>query len=73
MDAQGRSSRRSRCDDALVPRHPGFVSWERDRKNGRMAPEAAVNEIARRYLGWVDIFEAAAATNGAAAQRGGGG
>jgi hypothetical protein len=38
-----------------------------------MAPEAAVNEIVRRHRGWVDIFEAAAAANGAAAQRGGGG
>jgi hypothetical protein len=69
----GRSSRRRRCDDARAPRHPGFVSGERDRKNGRMAPEAAVNEIARRYRGRVDIFEAAAAANGATAQRGGGG
>jgi hypothetical protein len=72
-DRWGRSSRRSRCDHARAPRHPGFVSGERDRKNGRMAPEAAVNEIARRFRGWVDIFEVAAAASGAAAQRGGGG
>jgi 5-dehydro-2-deoxygluconokinase len=41
-----------------------------DWKDGRIARDAAVSEIARRYREWVDIFEAARA-GGAAAPRGG--
>ena len=42
-----------------------------DWKDGRIAREAAVVEIARRYREWVDIFEAAARRErGGCAQRG---
>ena len=50
---------------------PGFVGfavgrtnlWSplTDWKDGRIAREAAVSEIARRYREWVEIFEAAGA------------
>ena len=61
---------------------PGFIGFAvgrtsfwgplTDWKDGRIAREAAVVEIARRYREWVDIFEAAGAESGAAAPRGGG-
>ena len=61
---------------------PGFIGFAvgrtsfwgplTDWKDGRIAREAAVSEIARRYREWVDIFEAAGAASGAAAPRGGG-
>jgi 5-dehydro-2-deoxygluconokinase len=61
---------------------PGFIGFAvgrtsfwgplADWKDGRLAREAAVSEIARRYREWVDIFEAAGAASGAAASRGGG-
>jgi 5-dehydro-2-deoxygluconokinase len=61
---------------------PGFIGFAvgrtsfwgplTDWKDDRIAREAAVNEIARRYREWVDIFEAAAAASGAPASRGGG-
>jgi len=38
-----------------------FWSPLTDRKDGRIAREAAVREIDRRYRQWVDIFEAAGA------------
>jgi myo-inositol catabolism protein IolC len=60
---------------------PGFIGFAvgrtsfwgplSDWKDGRIAREAAVTEIARRYREWVDIFEAAGAASGAAAPRGG--
>jgi 5-dehydro-2-deoxygluconokinase len=60
---------------------PGFIGFAvgrtsfwgplTDWKDGRIAREAAVSEIARRYREWVDIFEAAGAAGGAAATRGG--
>ncbi len=60
---------------------PGFIGFAvgrtsfwgplTDWKDGRMAREAAVSEIARRYREWVDIFEAARAAGGAAVARGG--
>jgi myo-inositol catabolism protein IolC len=58
---------------------PGFIGFAVGRtsfwgpltewKDGRIAREAAVTEIARRYREWVDIFEAAGAASGAAAPR----
>ena len=61
---------------------PGFIGFAvgrtsfwgplSDWKDGRIARDAAVSEIARRYREWVDIFEAAGAASGAAAPRGGG-
>jgi len=61
---------------------PGFIGFAvgrtsfwgplTDWKDGRIAREAAVTEIARRYREWVDIFEGAGAASGAAAPRGGG-
>jgi 5-dehydro-2-deoxygluconokinase len=60
---------------------PGFIGFAvgrtsfwgplTDWKDGRIARDAAVQEIARRYREWVDIFEAAGDTSGAAAPRGG--
>jgi myo-inositol catabolism protein IolC len=60
---------------------PGFIGFAvgrtsfwgplTDWKDGRIAREAAVTEIARRYGEWVDIFEAAGAASGTAAPRGG--
>ena len=60
---------------------PGFIGFAVGRtsfwapltqwKDGRIAREAAVSEIARRYREWVDIFETAAAASGAAASKGG--
>jgi len=60
---------------------PGFIGFAvgrtsfwgplTDWKDGRIAREAAVTEIARRYREWVDIFEAAGGASGAAAPRGG--
>jgi len=59
---------------AAVPGFIGFAVgrtsfWEplSEWKDGRIAREAAVKEIARRYREWVDIFEAACATSGPAA------
>ncbi len=59
---------------------PGFIGFAvgrtsfwgplTDWKDGRIAHDAAVKEIARRYREWVDIFEAAAAAGGVAAPRG---
>jgi 5-dehydro-2-deoxygluconokinase len=53
---------------------PGFIGFAVGRtsfwtpltewKEGRMAREAAVSDIARRYREWVDIFESAHATRG---------
>jgi 5-dehydro-2-deoxygluconokinase len=43
-----------------------------DWKDGRLAREAAVSEIARRYREWVDIFEAAASASGTDGSQGGG-
>jgi myo-inositol catabolism protein IolC len=43
-----------------------------DWKDGKIARDAAVSEIARHYREWVDIFEAAGAASGTAAPRGGG-
>jgi myo-inositol catabolism protein IolC len=58
---------------------PGFIGFAvgrtsfwgplADWKDGRIAREAAVAEIARRYQEWVDIFEGAGAASGAAAAR----
>ncbi len=63
---------------AAVPGFIGFAVgrtsfWEplTEWKDGRIAREAVVKEIARRYREWVDIFEAAGATSAAAAPRGG--
>jgi transketolase len=39
-------------------------------KDGRLAREAAVREIARRYREWVDIFEAAGGASAAPAREG---
>ena len=44
-----------------------LVDW----KDGKIARDTAVSEIARRYREWVDIFEAAGAASGTAAPRGG--
>jgi len=54
---------------------PGFIGFAVGRtsfwgpltewKDGRLAREAAVTEIARRYREWVDIFEEASATSAA--------
>jgi myo-inositol catabolism protein IolC len=59
---------------------PGFIGFAvgrtsfwgplTDWKDGRIAREAAVNEIARRYQQWVDIFEAAGTAGGVAAPPG---
>jgi myo-inositol catabolism protein IolC len=59
---------------------PGFIGfavgrtsfWSplTDWKDGRIAREAAVSEIARRYRQWVDIFEAASAATEATSPRG---
>src|SRR5262249_20333870 len=58
---------------ATVPGFIGFAVgrtsfWEplTEWKDGRSAREAAVNEIARRYREWVDIFEAAGTQGGGA-------
>ncbi len=61
---------------------PGFIGFAvgrtsfwgplSDWKDGRIAREAAVSEIARRYREWVDIFESARSTGGATVARGGG-
>jgi myo-inositol catabolism protein IolC len=58
---------------------PGFIGFAvgrtsfwgplSDWKDGRIARDAAVNEIARRYREWVDIFEAAGAAGEVAAPR----
>ena len=63
---------------AAVPGFIGFAVgrtsfWEplTDWKEGRIAREAAVSEIARRYREWVDIFEAARAAGAAAIAQGG--
>ena len=60
---------------------PGFIGFAvgrtsfwgplTDWKDGRIAREAAVSEIARRYREWVDIFESAGSAAGAAVARGG--
>ncbi len=60
---------------------PGFIGFAvgrtsfwgplSDWKDGGLAREAAVSEIARRYREWVDIFETVGVTSGAAAPRGG--
>jgi 5-dehydro-2-deoxygluconokinase len=60
---------------------PGFIGFAvgrtsfwgplSDWKDGRIAREAAVSEIARRYREWVDIFEAAGAASGPQPPRGG--
>ena len=59
---------------------PGFIGFAvgrtsfwgplTDWKDGRIAREKAVNEIARRYREWVDIFEAAGASGATAFQGG---
>ncbi len=61
---------------AAVPGFIGFAVgrtsfWEplTEWKNGRLARDAAVAEIARRYREWVDIFEAASTARGATAGR----
>ena len=56
---------------------PGFIGFAvgrtsfwgplTDWKEGRIARDAAVTEIARRYREWVDIFESARSSSGAAA------
>jgi myo-inositol catabolism protein IolC len=61
---------------------PGFIGFAvgrtsfwgplTDWKDGRIAREAAVAEITRRYREWVDIFEAAGAASGAVVAQGGG-
>ena len=58
---------------AAVPGFIGFAVgrtsfWEplAEWKDSRLAREAAVNEIARRYRQWVDIFEAAGIQGGGA-------
>ncbi len=63
---------------AAVPGFIGFAVgrtsfWEplTEWKDGRIAREAAVSEIARRYREWVDIFEAAGGASVAASHRGG--
>ncbi|MGO9463545.1 MAG: 2-deoxy-5-keto-D-gluconate 6-phosphate aldolase domain-containing protein [Isosphaeraceae bacterium] len=58
---------------------PGFIGFAVGRtsfwgpltewKDGRLAREAAVAEIARRYREWVDIFEAASSATGATSTR----
>jgi 5-dehydro-2-deoxygluconokinase len=60
---------------------PGFIGFAvgrtsfwgplTDWKDGRIAREAAVSEIARRYREWVNIFESARSAGGAAEPRGG--
>jgi 5-dehydro-2-deoxygluconokinase len=56
---------------AAVPGFIGFAVgrtsfWSplTDWKDGRIAREAAVSDIARRYREWVDIFESASAASG---------
>jgi myo-inositol catabolism protein IolC len=61
---------------------PGFVGFAvgrtsfwgplTDWKDGRIARDAAVSEIARRYSEWFDIFESARSAGAAAVVRGGG-
>ncbi len=61
---------------------PGFIGFAvgrtsfwgplTDWKEGRIAREAAVREIARRYREWVNIFESARSSGGAPISRGGG-
>jgi myo-inositol catabolism protein IolC len=61
---------------------PGFIGFAvgrtsfwgplTDWKDGRIARDAAVSEIARRYREWVDIFESARSGGEAAVVRGGG-
>ena len=60
---------------------PGFIGFAvgrtsfwgplTDWKEGRIAREAAVREIARRYQEWVSIFESARSSGGAPIARGG--
>jgi myo-inositol catabolism protein IolC len=60
---------------------PGFIGFAvgrtsfwgplTDWKEGRIAREAAVREIARRYQEWVNIFESARSSGGAPVARGG--
>jgi 5-dehydro-2-deoxygluconokinase len=60
---------------------PGFIGFAVGRtsfwepltqwKDSKIARDAAVKEIARRYREWVDIFESAGAARGATAPRGG--
>ena len=60
---------------------PGFIGFAvgrtsfwgplTDWKEGRIARDAAVSEIARRYREWVDIFEAARSSGGAPNAHGG--
>ncbi len=64
---------------AAVPGFIGFAVgrtsfWEplTDWKNGRIARDAAVVEIARRYQEWVNIFESARSAGGVDIVRGGG-
>jgi myo-inositol catabolism protein IolC len=63
---------------AAVPGFIGFAVgrtsfWEplTDWKEGRIARDAAVGEVARRYREWVDIFESARSAGGATVARGG--
>jgi 5-dehydro-2-deoxygluconokinase len=59
---------------------PGFIGFAvgrtsfwgplTDWKDGKIAREAAISEIASRYREWVDIFESAGAGSGAGAPRG---
>jgi myo-inositol catabolism protein IolC len=61
---------------------PGFIGFAvgrtsfwgplSDWKDGRIARDAAVREIARRYREWVDIFESTRSASVAVAPRGGG-
>jgi myo-inositol catabolism protein IolC len=64
---------------AAVPGFIGFAVgrtsfWEplTDWKDGRIARDAAVSEIARRYREWVDIFESGRSPGRAAVAQGGG-
>ena len=64
---------------AAVPGFIGFAVgrtsfWEplTDWKDGRIARDAAVSEIARRYRQWVDIFESGRSPGEAAVAQGGG-
>jgi myo-inositol catabolism protein IolC len=60
---------------------PGFIGFAVGRtsfwgpcaewKEGKIAREAAVTEIARRYREWVDIFDSNSTSTGAAAPKGG--
>ncbi len=63
---------------AAVPGFIGFAVgrtsfWEplTDWKEGRIARDAAVREVARRYREWVDIFESARSAGGATVAQGG--